>query len=106
LRRAAPYENGIVAALLPVYVRGEARLRAGAPAEAAREFQSILAHRGADPFSPVVAMAQLGLARAYARTGAIAESRAAYDTLLTMWANADPDLPVLQQARTELAQLR
>ncbi len=106
LRRASPYENGIVAALLPVYVRGEARLRAGAPAEAAREFQSILAHRGADPFSPVVAMAQLGLARAYARTGAIAESRAAYATLLTMWANADPDLPVLQQARTELAALR
>ena len=106
LRRAAPYENGIVAALLPVYIRGEARLRAGAPAEAAREFQSILAHRGADPFSPVVAMAQLGLARAYARSGAVAESRAAYETVLASWAGADPDLPVLQQARSELGQLQ
>ncbi|CAN5672443.1 hypothetical protein BH18ACI5_BH18ACI5_09820 [soil metagenome] len=106
LRKAAPYENGIVAALLPVYVRGEARLRSGAAAEAAREFQAILAHRGADPFSPVVAMAQLGLARAHAQAGAVAESRAAYEALLATWANADPDLPVLHEAREELAKLR
>jgi tetratricopeptide (TPR) repeat protein len=106
LRRAAPYENGIIAALLPVYVRGEARLRARESAEAAREFQSILAHRGADPFSPVVAMAQLGLARAYAQSGAVAESRAAYQAVLTIWANADADLPVLHQAHAELAALR
>jgi eukaryotic-like serine/threonine-protein kinase len=106
LRRAAPYENGIVAALLPVYVRGEARLRANEPAEAAREFQSILTHRGADPFSPVVALAHLGLARAHARSGAISESRAAYEALLSIWANADPDLPILQQVRQELAALR
>jgi tetratricopeptide (TPR) repeat protein len=102
LRRATPYENGIVAALLPVYVRGEARLRAGEAAEAAREFQSILTHRGADPFSPVVALAHLGLARAHARSGEIAESRAAYEALLGIWANADPDLPILQQVRDEL----
>ncbi len=106
LRRAAPYENGIVAALLPVYVRGEARLRAGAAAEAVREFQSILTHRGADPFSPVVALAHLGLARAHALTGAMAESRAAYESLLEIWSGADPDLPVLLQAREELARLR
>ncbi|MEO5894126.1 MAG: hypothetical protein ABIS06_00315 [Vicinamibacterales bacterium] len=77
LRKAAPYENGIVAALLPVYARGEARLRSGAAAEAAREVQSILAHRGADP-----------------------------EALLATWANADPDLPVLHEAREELARLR
>jgi tetratricopeptide (TPR) repeat protein len=106
LRRAAPYENGIVAALLPVYVRGEAKLRAGAPDEAAREFQSILTHRGADPFSPVVALANLGLGRAYARTGAMAESRAAYEALFAIWSGADPDLPVLRQARDEYARLR
>jgi serine/threonine protein kinase/Tfp pilus assembly protein PilF len=105
LRRATPYENGIVAALLPVYVRGEARLRANEPAEAAREFQSILTHRGADPFSPVVALAHLGLARAHARSGAITESRAAYEALLAIWSNADPDLPILKQVRDELSAL-
>lgn len=105
LRRAVPYENGIVAALLPVYVRGEARLRDGAAEEAAREFQSILTHRGADPFSPVIALAHLGLGRAYARTDAMAESRAAYEALFTIWAGADPDLPILRQAREEFAAL-
>jgi Flp pilus assembly protein TadD/tRNA A-37 threonylcarbamoyl transferase component Bud32 len=105
LRRASPYENGIVAALLPVYVRAQARLRAGEAAEAAREFQSILTHRGADPFSPVAALAHLGLARARARAGETAESRAAYEALLGIWASADADLPVLAQARTELAAL-
>jgi tetratricopeptide (TPR) repeat protein len=105
LRRAAPYENGIVAALLPVYVRAEARLRAGEPEDAKREFQSILTHRGADPFSPVVALAHLGLARAQARTGAVAESRAAYQALLDIWSDADPDLPILAQVRAEVAAL-
>lgn len=51
------------------------------------------------------ALAHLGLGRAYARTGAIAESRAAYEALLTIWAGADPDLPILRQAREEFAAL-
>ena len=105
LRRAAPYENGIVAALLPVYVRGEARLRGGEAGEAIREFESLLANRGADPFSPVVVMAQLGLARAYARAGDAVKSRAAYDALFAIWAQADPDVPVLRQAREEAGKL-
>jgi eukaryotic-like serine/threonine-protein kinase len=105
LRRASPYENGIVAALLPVYVRAEAKLRGGEAAEAAREFQSILTHRGADPFSPVVALAHLGVARARARAGEIAGSRAAYEALLTIWTGADADLPVLAEVRAELAAL-
>ena len=96
----------MVAALLPVYVRGEARLRAGAAEEAVREFESLLANRGADPFSPVVAMAQLGVARAYSRMGAFAKSRAAYEAVLATWASADPDLPVLRQARDEYAKVR
>lgn len=106
LRRAAPYEHGIVAALLPIYMRAEARLRAGANEEAAREFQAILTHRGADPFSPVVPLAYLGLGRAHARMGARTEARAAYDVLLTIWANADPELPALRTAREEMLALR
>ena len=62
-------------------------------------------HRGADPFSPVVAMAHLGIARAHARAGARAESRVAYEALLDLWKNADPDLPVLAKAKQELAAL-
>lgn len=106
LRRAAPYEHGIVAALLPVYVRGIAWLQAKQPEEAKREFQSILTHRGADPFSPVVPLAYLGLARAHALAGATAESRAAYETLLEIWNQADQDLPVLARVREELAALK
>ena len=106
LRRAAPYENGIVAALLPVYMRGLARLRAGQYAEAASEFESTLAHRGTDPFSPVLPLSQLGLARARVHLGQIAEARAAYESLLATWANGDVDLPVLRQAREEAAALR
>ncbi|HEV8230238.1 MAG TPA: protein kinase [Candidatus Limnocylindria bacterium] len=106
LRRASPYENGIVAALLPVYLRGIARLRAGHYGEAASEFESLLAHRGADPFSPVVPLAQLGLARARVHLGQAAQGRAAYDALFAMWSAADADLPVLRQAREELAALR
>ena len=106
LRRATPYENGIVAALLPVYMRGIARLRAGQYAEAAAEFESALAHRGADPFSPVLPLSQLGLARARVQLGHIPQGRAAYESLLATWAGADADLPVLRQAREELAALR
>jgi hypothetical protein len=87
-------------------VRGEARLRAGDAAGAVREFTSVLDNRGADPFSPVVAMAHLGLARAHARAGNVAESRRSYDTLLEIWKGADDDLPVLRTARDELAALR
>ena len=105
LRRASPYENGIVAALLPVYIRGDARLRAGDAQGAIRDFQSLLTHRGADPFSPVVALAHLGLGRAHAAAGAVHESRASYEALLAIWSGADDDLPVRRVARDELARL-
>jgi eukaryotic-like serine/threonine-protein kinase len=105
LRRASPYERGTVAALLPIYLRAEARLRAGSADEAAREFQAVLSHRGADPFSPIVPLAQLGLARAHAKRGNVAESRKAYEALFAIWAGADAELPVLKVARAELANL-
>jgi serine/threonine protein kinase/Tfp pilus assembly protein PilF len=105
LRRTSPYERGTVAALLPMYLRAEARLRAGAADEAVREFQALLTHRGADPFSPVVSLAQLGVARAHAQNAALAESRKAYEAFLATWAHADADVPVLHQARRELSAL-
>lgn len=101
LRPAAPYERGLVAALIPVWLRGEARRRSGAFDEAAAEFRRVLEHRGADPFSAIVPMAELGLARALAGGGRAEEARAAYDRLLARWAGADADLPPLVAARQE-----
>ena len=106
LRRATPYERGTIAALLPIYLRAEASLRAGEAQDAISEFQFVLTHRGADPFSPVVPLAQLGLARAYARRGDVSASRKTYEALFAMWSSADEDLPILHEAREEFAKLR
>jgi serine/threonine protein kinase/tetratricopeptide (TPR) repeat protein len=105
LRPAVRHERGIVAALIPAYLRGEARLRAGTPAEAAREFKVVIDNRGADPFSAIVPLAHLGLARALVRGGDTAGGRAAYDAVLRIWFAADADLPPLMAARQEAAAL-
>jgi DNA-binding winged helix-turn-helix (wHTH) protein/tetratricopeptide (TPR) repeat protein len=105
LRAAAPYELGFVAAFGPVYLRGQAYLMQGSGARAAEEFQRILDHRGADPFSPYYAVAPLGLARARAMAGDAFGSRQGYEQFLTQWANADADLSVLREARAEYARL-
>jgi hypothetical protein len=104
LRRATPYERGTVAALLPIYFRGLARLQSGAAAEAAKDFQAVLDNRGADPFSPVLPLSQLGLARALERAGDRAGSARAYAELLTTWQSADTDVPVIAEARGEATQ--
>jgi hypothetical protein len=105
LRPAAPYERGTVAALLPIYFRAEARRRAGAFGDAARDFRAVIAHRGAEPFSPAIPMAHLGLARALTAAGDRDGSRRAYNDLFEIWKNADADLPILKQARSEAAGL-
>jgi len=74
-------------------------------AEAAREFQKVVDHPGitiGDAFGP---MAHLGLARAYAMHGDITKARAAYRDFLTLWKDADPDIPILKQAKAEYAKL-
>ena len=106
LRRASPYEFGVVAALAPSYLRGEARRRSGVLSDAIREFRATLEHRGADPFSPFIPLSQLGLARALAADKQIAESRKAYEELLVLWKDADQGLPLFVQAREELDTLR
>jgi serine/threonine protein kinase/tetratricopeptide (TPR) repeat protein len=113
LRAAAPYELGqstsgnyIWTASYPVFVRGEAYLAAHQGSEAAREFQKILDHPGIVLNEPIGALAHLGLARAYAMQGDTAKARAAYQDFLTLWKNADPDIPILKQAKAEYARLR
>jgi serine/threonine protein kinase/Flp pilus assembly protein TadD len=106
LKAAEPYELGGVAALAPVFLGGLAHLQQGDGRRAAARFQVLVDRRGVDPFSPLVALAPLQRARALAVAGDRARSREAYDAFLAAWAAADPDLPVLLQARAERSRLR
>jgi len=113
LQAAAPHELGLPAIgfynwpnLYPVYVRGEAYLAAHQGSEAAAEFQKILDHRGLVLNEPIGALAHLQLGRAYAMEGDTAKSRAAYQDFLTLWKDADPDIPVLKEAKAEYAKLQ
>ena len=101
-----PYERGSIAVLAPTFLRGLARLRQGDPAAASEDFKAVLDHRGVDPFSPLYALAGLELARARARAGDTAGSRAAYDAFLASWSEADADVPVFVAARSERKALR
>ena len=91
--------------LYPIYVRGMAYLVARQPAEAAAEFQRILDHRSIVLVDPMDAMARLQLARALALSGDTVKAKGVYSDLLTLWKNADPDIPVLKAARAEYARL-
>ncbi len=92
-------------ALYPVYVRGQAHLAANQGAEAAREFQKIVDHQGITIGDAFGALAQLGLARAYAVQGDGAKAKAAYQGFLALRKDADPDIPILIEAKREYAKL-
>jgi eukaryotic-like serine/threonine-protein kinase len=113
LEAAAPYELGETTAtdlhwtaMFPVFVRGEAYLAARQGSEAAAEFQKILDHRGLVLNQPIGALAHLGLGRAYVLQGDIPKAKVAYQDFLTLWKDADPDIPVLQKAKAEYAKLQ
>ena len=90
-------------ALYPVYLRGLAYSRMGRHREAALEFQKILEHPGIVLNDPIGPMARLELARALSACGDHTRSAAMYKELLTLWKDADPDLPVFQEAKAESA---
>jgi tetratricopeptide (TPR) repeat protein len=114
LQVAAPNElaeprssiQGFFGALYPIYVRGEAYLAARQGGKAAVEFQKILDHRGIVVSDPVGALAHLQLGRAYALSGETMKAKAAYQDFLTLWKDADPDIPVLKEAKAEYAKLQ
>ena len=119
LQTAAPYELGTALPtgfLYPAYLRGQARLLLHDGSAAAAEFQKFLDHRGVVANCPLGALARLGLARAYAlqeqstpgadAEAARAKARAAYDDFLTLWKNADPDIPVLKEAKADFGKLK
>jgi eukaryotic-like serine/threonine-protein kinase len=99
------YEFGRDWNFLPLYIRGLAYLGGHQGKEAAEEFQKIIAHRGVAPLAPEWALAHVQLARAYAMAGDTAKARAAYQDFLTLWKDADPDIPILKQAKAEYAKL-
>jgi eukaryotic-like serine/threonine-protein kinase len=103
LAAAGPFELGM---MYPVYIRGEAYLMARQGKEAAAEFQKFLDHPGVVLNFPLGALARLGLARAYALQGDTAKARAAYQDVLTLWKDADPDIPILREAKAEYAKLK
>jgi serine/threonine protein kinase/tetratricopeptide (TPR) repeat protein len=92
--------------LAAVYLRALAYLQLKQGSQAAAEFQKILDHPGIMGNNPTSSLAHLGLARAYAEAGDTAKSRAAYQDFLGIWKDADPDVPVLQQAKAEYARLQ
>ena len=113
LQPALPHELGtapdvglLSLSLYPVYVRGEAYLAASSGSEAAVDFQNILDHRGIVGNEHIGALAHLGLARAYALQGDTAKAKAAYQDFLTLWKDADSDIPILKGAKAEYAKLQ
>jgi predicted Zn-dependent protease len=103
LAAATPYEAG--RPYIDLF-RGQAYLGAGRPADAATEFKKYLARRELKPESFRYALAQLGLARAFAASGDTGSARTAYQDFFALWKDADPDIPVLIEARAEYAKLK
>jgi eukaryotic-like serine/threonine-protein kinase len=109
LRASAPYElsaGDIDTPLGCAYLRGEAYLAQRDGNAAAAEFQKLLDHRGVVAYSPIGAVAHLGIARAYALQGDAPKARVAYNDFFALWKDADPDIPILQQAKAEYAKLQ
>jgi eukaryotic-like serine/threonine-protein kinase len=112
MEAARPYELGspsnisMSLSLYPVYVRGLAYLSARQGTQAATEFQKILAHRGMVQTEPIGALAHLELGRAYNMSGDTAKAKTAYHDFLSLWKDADPDIPILKEAKAEYAKLQ
>ncbi len=110
LRAASAIELGqattsLAIFLCPVYIRAEAYLMLHDGNSAAAEFQKFSDHRGVVLNFPWGALARLGLARAYAMQGNTARAKTAYQDFLTLWKDADPDIPILIAAKAEYAKL-
>jgi hypothetical protein len=98
--------TNITVYLCPVYLRGQAYLVLHDGNRAAAEFQKFVDHRGLVGNFVWATRARLGLAHAYAMQGDTAKARAAYQDFFTLWKDADPDNPVLKEAKAEYAKLQ
>jgi len=91
--------------MYPTYVRGLAYLKANQGDNAAKEFQKIIDHGGLVLNFIIGALAHLQLARAYAMMGDKDAARKSYQDFLTLWKDADPDIPIYRQAKAEYKKL-
>jgi serine/threonine protein kinase/tetratricopeptide (TPR) repeat protein len=108
---SAPYESGqcntdFTFSLYPVYLRGEAYLSAKQGTAAASEFQKIVNHSGVVGNQPIGALARLGMARAFALSGDTTKAKTSYQDFFALWKSAEPDIPILKQAKVEYAKLQ
>ncbi len=103
LESARPYDWGRFAVLC---ARGEAYLKAGKGREAAEQFEQMLRVRMIFPLDPLLTLAHLGLGRAYAAARNVDQARTAYQDFFALTKDADPDIPLLQQAKAEYAKLK
>jgi hypothetical protein len=103
-----PYELGgaAIGCLEPAYLRGVAYLQAGQGPEAAREFQKIFDNPGVVENEIRGALTHLQFARTQAMMGDKSAARKSYQDFLTLWKDADPDIPVYKQAKAEYAKLQ
>jgi len=111
LQAVAPYESGApppfqLGTMYPVFLRGEAYLQMHRGSDAAAEFEKFLDHRGIALNFPLAALAHLELGRAYAMAGDTAKAKSAYQDFLNLWKDADPDIPILKQAKSQYAKLQ
>jgi len=109
LENPRPYELGTApggAGYWPNYIRGEAFLRAHDGAKAAAEYQRILDHQGVNPTDFLYELARLGLGRAYVVQGNTTKAKTAYQDFFAAWKDADPDVPILKEAKAEYGKLQ
>jgi len=91
---------------LTLYIRATAHLRAGQAQEALQDFDRIRTLQSYFPADPIISLACLGQGRTYAALGDKSKSRAAYQYFFALWKSADPDIPILKQAKAEYAKLQ
>jgi eukaryotic-like serine/threonine-protein kinase len=106
LEGTSDYELAPDTYLSSIYLRGEACLETGEGPRASAEFQKIIDNPGVADNFVFGALAHLGLARAYAVSKDSEKARAAYQDFFSLWKDADPDVPILKQARAEYAKLQ
>jgi eukaryotic-like serine/threonine-protein kinase len=99
-----PYEYGWPL-LYPAYFRGYAYIATRQGSAAVTEFEKIIDHPGIIQNNVIGSLAHLGLGRAYVVAGDSKKAKAEYDNFLTLWKDADADIPILKQARSEFAHL-